>query len=929
MNWTLLRKHSLKTRITLFTLLIFVLSIWSLAFHSSLMLRQDMLRLLGEQQLSIVSLMAADINRQLDERLRALEKVIEGISPEVLGDTAAIQTLIDDRPILQTLFNAGIIAHRRDGTAIADSLPDSGRIGVDYMDVDSVAMALREGRSNISRPVIGKKLGTPVIGITAPIRDPQGVIIGALSGIIDLGRDNFLDKIPQGRYGKTGGYLLVAPQYRLVVTASDKTRIMETLPAPGINATLDRFIDGFEGPVVFTNPLGVDILASAKPIPVSGWYIAVTLPTAEAFAPINDIEQRLLAATLLLTLLAGGLTWWMLKRQFAPLLSATQALAAQAQSSLPPQPLPVSGQDEIGRLIGSFNRLLQTLAEREEALLSSEERFRTLAKRAPVGIFLADANGDYLYVNPRWCEMAAMDGPDALGAGWLDGLHADDRSAVLASWRQSVERGENWSREYRFQSSDGQVCWVDSQASPQRDDAGRIIGQVGINLDITERKAAESEFRRLNASLEERVGQRTAELETANAQLTEAKRQSDSANIAKSAFLANMSHEIRTPMNGIIGMADILRREGVSPKQEQRLAVINTSARHLLSVINDILDISKIEAGKFALEEAPLHIGSLLANVGSIVAERARAGEIELLIETGDWPRNLLGDPTRLQQALLNYAANAVKFTENGRVTLRALVQNETADTALLRFEVTDSGIGIDAETLSRLFCAFEQADSSLTRKYGGTGLGLAITRRLAELMGGSAGARSTPGVGSTFWFTARTRKGAEAFESVRPDDDDCEILVSRGYFGQRLLVVDDEPINREVARMQLEAAGLCVDEAADGAQAVALTRKTAYAAIFMDMQMPRVNGLEATRQIRQLQQIQQLDSGRQIPIIAMTANVFADDMAQCLAAGMDEILTKPFTPGELFATLLRALRRADGEAANVTTSVSKAAPRP
>jgi CheY-like chemotaxis protein len=369
-----------------------------------------------------------------------------------------------------------------------------------------------------------------------------------------------------------------------------------------------------------------------------------------------------------------------------------------------------------------------------------------------------------------------------------------------------------------------------------------------------------------------------------------------------------MSHEIRTPMNGILGMAHLLRRGGVTPKQAERLDTIDTSAQHLLAVINDILDISKVEAGKLVLEEAPVAVDSLMANVSSILGERARVKNLRLLVEIEPLPHNLAGDPTRLQQALLNYATNAIKFTKTGSVTLRAVKLHETNESVLLRFEVADTGIGIAAEAMPRLFSAFEQADNSTTRKYGGTGLGLVITRRLAELMGGEAGVESTPGVGSTFWFTAMLQKKERRKDERAPQITgvDAEMELRQGYCGNLILVVDDEPINREVAKIQLEDTGLVIDMAEDGAQAIAKAQMKAYAAILMDMQMPNVNGLEATRQIRKI------PGYRHTPIIAMTANAFAEDKARCLEAGMNDFIIKPFVPDTLFATLLRSLNQVD-----------------
>jgi len=564
---------------------------------------------------------------------------------------------------------------------------------------------------------------------------------------------------------------------------------------------------------------------------------------------------------------------------------------------------PIHGKE--GRITGSSNIVRDTTKRKRAAQDLANERamLRTLIDTLPDMVWLKDPEGVYLRCNHRFeqflgtseAEIQGKTDYEFVGKELADFFRYHDR---LAMDKDSPSVNEE---ELVF-ASDGHRELVETSKVPMRDAQGALVGVLGIAHDITDRKKAEAEIRTLNATLEERVRQRTADLEATNQLLIQAKIQAEAANLAKSTFLANMSHEIRTPMNGIIGMTNILRREGVSPQQVQRLDTIDTSARHLLSVINGILDLSKIEAGKFTLEEAPVVVSNLLANVNSFLSERVKAKGIHLLIETEHLPRNLMGDPTRLQQALLNYATNAVKFTEQGNVTLRVLKQDETADAVMVRFEVVDTGIGIAPAAMSRLFRTFEQADSSMTRKYGGTGLGLAITKRLAELMGGEVDAESTPGVGSTFWFTVKLKKVGEAVVAPTAAAADAEAEIRRRYSGQRILVVDDEPVNRTVAQVQLEAVDLVVDTAEDGAEAVAMAGKTGYAAIFMDMQMPKVNGLEATQQIRELA------GYRQIPIIAMTANAFAEDKAQCLNAGMNDVLIKPFNPDELFSTLLRAL---------------------
>ncbi|MDL2336733.1 MAG: PAS domain S-box protein [Pseudomonadota bacterium] len=546
----------------------------------------------------------------------------------------------------------------------------------------------------------------------------------------------------------------------------------------------------------------------------------------------------------------------------------------------------------------------------EQALRESRHLLQTIIDAAPIRVFWKDRELRYLGCNPAFARDAGKSAPeDLIGKGdreldWADQselYQADDR-AVMASGVAKLFYEEPQT------TPDGRTLWLSTSKVPLRSDDGGIIGVLGFYHDITERKQAEAAIRELNADLERHVKQRTTELEIVNAGLLQACDAAQAANRAKSAFLANMSHEIRTPMNGILGMAGLLRRGAVTARQAAQLDHIDTSAKHLLQVLSDILDLSKIEADKLTLEVAPLALAPLLLHVSEMIGERAQAKGVQVRVDLPPLPDGLVGDATRLQQALLNYATNAVKFTAAGSVTLRLIVQEVAADSALLRFEVEDTGIGIDLATQARLFRAFEQADSSTTRAYGGTGLGLAITGRLAEMMGGDVGVDSRPGRGSLFWFTARLARHAGAMPPPhKTDSREAEAVLRRDHEGGSVLLVDDDPINRMVVESLLTEAGLHVALARDGVEAVDLVASQPFDLILMDMQMPRLDGPDATRRIRQIAQ------GATVPIIALTANAFAQDRERCLAAGMDDFVTKPVQAGALFETLLTWLAKRRG----------------
>jgi PAS domain S-box-containing protein len=547
--------------------------------------------------------------------------------------------------------------------------------------------------------------------------------------------------------------------------------------------------------------------------------------------------------------------------------------------------------------------LLWRAARRQRLAL---ERNQALLRGAGDGIHIVDADGTVVEASDAFARLVGCPREAVLGtplARWLvapdPGHHPPDQAAGPAAG------GTAQLIEAQLRHRDGHL--VDVELSRQHLVLNERPVVFASARPVAERKQAEAAIRELNAQLELRVQERTAALEVANQGLVQARDAADAANRAKSAFVANVSHEIRTPMNGILGMAALLRRGGVTPLQAERLDRIDTAGAHLLALVDDVLDLSKIEAGRLTLETAPLSPAQLLERTRALVIDRAQAKGLRLSVDAGPLPALLLGDATRLQQALLNYLSNAIKFTDTGTVALHVHVADEAADSMLLRFDVRDTGVGIPAEQLPRLFSAFEQGDSSTTRRYGGTGLGLAITRRLAALMGGTVGVHSQPGGGSQFWFTARLGRAAAGDPSPMAAADalpatPAEQVLRQRHAGRLVLVAEDEPINREVVSGLLESVGLQVLLAVDGLQAVDLAARHQPDVVLMDMQMPRLDGLGAARRIRQQ------PGGADLPIIALTANASAEDRALCLAAGMNDFLSKPVEPDALFARVLQWL---------------------
>jgi PAS domain S-box-containing protein len=894
-NW-----RSLHTRIAVGMLCVVLGILWATEYSLSRSLRHDMEAAISAQQYSTVSLIAREIDRSIRERQSIAESVASSLTAELLASPTATQRLLEERKIPKSIFNWGVIVTDATGTAIASTPENLNRTGSHYSNYEFIEQGLKTGQPQLPEPVISPNSGLPVFTLIFPIKDAQNKTIGLVIGVTNLAEPNFLDEIGSAKYGNTGDFMVSAPKSRIFVASSDKRRVMKAGPPPGINRVYDSYMAGYEGSGIAKSSRGVVELSSNKRIPSTGWMMHSVLPVDEAFAPIEAMERHLIIASAILTLVATLISWWWLHLQLRPLSSAANLLHRMNAGEIPRQALPVVRRDEIGLLTEAFNELQAAVMQEEarSAEHAANQRLRHIVSFVPGVVFqyrlYADGHCDLPFISDGVAELYGISpeqaeaNPDSL----RNQVHPDDAEQFMASLRESARSLQPWRVDYRIVRPDGGERWLAISAQPERVGGSEILWH-GFITDITERKAMTAELEEYRERLEHLVEVRTVALETAR---NEAERLAG----VKSEFLANMSHEIRTPLHGMLGLAHIGKRtESPGSKAFTIFDKITHSGNLLLGIINDILDFSKMEAGMLKVESLPVDLSALLRESLALIQERANAKHLALQLELADnLPTACRTDSLRLRQVLLNLLSNAVKFTEQGTVTLAA----ERAGDQLV-FRVSDTGIGIDPTQRSSIFNPFEQADGSMTRRFGGTGLGLAISSRLVGLLGGSISVDSTPGQGSCFEVRLPYQSLDDEFPVATPAAPTAD--ESRPLAGKRILVAEDVEINQEIMQSILDDYGATVTMADNGLQALDQVRQRgaqAFDLILMDIQMPLMNGYDATHQIHAI--------APNLPIIGQTAHALDEERTACLEAGMVDHISKPIDPDALLALILQHINR-------------------
>ena len=888
MNFKNFQVRSLKNRLTLFTLVIFFIGIGSIVFYTNQVLRKNMAVTLGDQQLSTVTFAAQVIDDEIKDHHGALKSVAAKITPALMVKSPDLQKLLEQELILKHMFNAGVFITGLDGTAIASIPVATKRVGVNYLDRDFITAALKQSKTTVGKPVLGKMMRAPIIVMATPILDTKGQVIGALAGVTDLTQPSFLDQITESTYGKSGGYVLLAPKERLIITATDKSRIMQQLPPLGVNPPLDHWLTGYEGASVYKNALGAHVLGSAKQIPAAEWLLVLTLPVQEAFSPI----QNMMLGLFFVSLFAGAIIWWMLRKQLTPMSEAIEALITFSDKNIPLQALPIRRNDEVGELISAFNRMQAISIQREEDLKASRaEIFESknlllaIIDTLPIRVFWKDTHLNYMGCNIAFAKDAGLNSPaDAPGKNDFELSWGDQAALYRADDQAVIDSGlPKLFFEEQITTADGTTLWLRTSKVPLRNHENKIVGVLGVYEDYTHNKLAEQDAQKMRD------------------QLVQATKME-----AVGHLTAGIAHDFNNMLGAIMGYTELSK----NALANETSTTSSTLMRYMTEVLNASQRAKELIAQMLTFSRLQSNIDNLIAPstlltpVVKEVVSLLRSSipstiELNYEIHTDDLKACI--HPVQLHQIILNLGVNARDaIDEYGKINITLSQQH--CDTTICsscqhsftgeyaKISVSDNGSGIETQLLNNIFNPF-----FTTKEVGkGTGMGLSVVHGLVHAMSGHIQVEPNLGKGTIISILLPL----SSTKAAKDNDEATQQAVTESLNGLRIMIVDDEPAMTSMLQEYLSIQGAHITSFNSPVEAMYAFELNPhiYDVVITDETMPGLSGMHMAELMLRFKP--------QLPIILCTgySEYATPELAE--KVGLAGFFYKPVKVNELLSKL-------------------------